>query len=154
VLCSRPVVLFRRYLMKAVVAAVVAAGACLWLDTGGAVTGGVVGATFLVALALSNSRLGRRAEEETADWLARNWYWRRVGVLPGVLRLIMDFFKWVLDRMERVIYTVDEWLRFRSGDSKWALWYKPVLGLVWFFLTYLIRLILNVFVEPTVNPIK
>src|SRR5262249_58269030 len=71
-----------------------------------------------------------------------------------LLRLIMDFCNFILDRLERMIYTVDEWLRFRSGDSKWSLTYKPVLGLIWFFLTYFIRLIINVFVEPTINPIK
>src|SRR5262249_55476385 len=85
---------------------------------------------------------------------ARNWYWLRVDVMPGLLRLIMEFFKRALDRLDRFIYTVDEWLRFRSGDSHWSLLYKPVLGLIWFFLTYAVRLIINIFVEPTFNPIK
>jgi len=154
VLESQPVVLFRRYVLKAALAAAVAVAACLFFGAGGVLTGGIAAVTFLGALAVFNSRFGRRMEEETTDWMARNWYWVRVDVLPGLLRLIMDFFKFILDRIERVIYTVDEWLRFRSGDSKWSLLYKPVLGLVWFVLTYAIRVIINLFVEPTVNPLK
>ena len=53
-----------------------------------------------------------------------------------------------------MLYAVDEWLRFRAGDGRWALFVKPALGLVWFFATYLIRIFIHLFVEPTVNPIK
>ncbi|MBI1918093.1 MAG: hypothetical protein HYS12_25660 [Planctomycetes bacterium] len=153
-LSSRPVVLFRRYLLRPLASAALAAVVCRFFRAGGVLTGGISGTTFLIALGMFNSRFGRRMEEETTDWMARNWYWLRVDVLPGLLRLIMDFFKLILDRLDRIIYTVDEWLRFRSGDSRWTLVYKPVLGLVWFFLTYAIRVIINLFVEPTVNPIK
>ena len=59
-----------------------------------------------------------------------------------------------LESVERLLYSVDEWLRFRTGDSRWSLFFKPVLGLGWFFLTYLIRVFINLFFEPTVNPIK
>src|SRR5262249_36003761 len=93
VLESRPVVLFRRYVLKAALAAAVAVAACLFFGAGGVLTGGIAAATFLAALAVFNSRFGRRMEEETTDWMARNWYWVRGDVLPGLLRLIMDLFQ-------------------------------------------------------------
>ena len=151
---SRAVVQFRRYVVRPLVLAGLVAGACLWVGLDARITASVCGATFLLALLFFGSRLGRRAEEEATDWLARNWYWLRVDVLPGLLGLILWVFKEGLDRLERVLYSVDEWLRFRSGESKWSLAYKPVLGLIWFFMTYAIRIIINVFVEPTVNPVK
>jgi hypothetical protein len=49
---------------------------------------------------------------------------------------------------------VDEWLRFRTGDSRLSFFVKLVLGLVWFVVTYLVRVFINLFVEPTFNPIK
>ncbi len=49
---------------------------------------------------------------------------------------------------------MDEWLRFRPGDNRLSLYAKPVLGLLWFGCTYVFRVIFNLFVEPTFNPIK
>src|SRR5262249_21703659 len=80
--------------------------------------------------------------------------WLKVDVLPGLFRWVVLFFKQAMEGLDRVIYTVDEWLRFRPGDSRLSLYLKPALGLVWFLLTYVIRLVINLFVEPTVNPIK
>ena len=151
---SQAVVQFRRYVLRPLVAAGLAALPCWLLEANGIVTASASAAAFLLALLFFGSRLGRRVEEEATDWTARNWYWLRVDVLPGLFNLILFVFKEALDRLERVIYTVDEWLRFRSGESKWALVYKPVLGLVWFLVTYVLRLVINVFVEPSVNPIK
>ncbi len=151
---SRPVVLVRRHAVRPAVAAGVAAAVCHRAGAGPPLTTGAAGAAFAVTFALFASRLGRRAEEEATDWLARNWYWLRVDLLPGLFQIVMLFFKEVLDRVERVLYAVDEWLRFRAGDSRWSLAYKSVLGLVWFFVTYTIRLLINVFIEPSLNPIK
>ena len=66
----------------------------------------------------------------------------------------MGFFKWVLEAVDSCIYTVDEWLRFRTGDSRLSLIVKPVLGLIWFAVTYVFRLVITLFIEPTLNPIK
>ncbi len=55
--------------------------------------------------------------------------------------------------LDRVIYTVDEWLRFRKGQHPAALALKAVAGLVWFAIAYFLRILVNLFVEPTFNPI-
>jgi hypothetical protein len=66
----------------------------------------------------------------------------------------MAVFKRLLEALDRLLYTVDEWLRFRTGDSRWTFLWKLVLGIVWFVVSYVIRLYVNLFIEPTTNPIK
>ncbi len=152
---STPVVFFRRRLLIPLLLAGIAALVCSRVGIPGPFDDlAAFGITFVLAFLLLGSRWGRLAEESATDWVARNWYWLRVDVLPGLVGLILFAFKETMDRIDRLLYSVDEWLRFRPGDSKLALFYKPILGLFWFFFTYLIRVVINLFVEPTVNPIK
>jgi hypothetical protein len=123
------------------------------------------GASLLIALAvglgvfaaasiLFNSRFGLYLEEVGTDSLVRTWHLFRSDIVPGLVRWVIYLFRRLQEEIERVIYTVDEWLRFRPGDSRLSLYVKPVLGLIWFCFTYVFRLIFNLFVEPTFNPIK
>jgi hypothetical protein len=66
----------------------------------------------------------------------------------------MEIFDRVLESIERVIYTVDEWLRFRGGQGKSSLASKAILGLFWFFIAYVFRFVVTLLIEPQVNPIK
>ncbi len=66
----------------------------------------------------------------------------------------MDFFNAALEAIERVLYGVDEWLRFRGGDGRLMLAAKAVLGLLWAVIAYLARIYVNLLIEPQVNPIK
>lgn len=155
VLDSTPMTFFLRSLLRPVLLALLIWSGWSFLGWEGAADDVVVvGVSFLLAFGFFNSRLGLLTEEAFSDWLVRNWDWLRTDLIPGAVRLILDFFKVLLDRLERIIYTVDEWLRFRRGENRLLLVLKPILGLIWFFLTYLVRVIVNLFVEPTVNPIK
>jgi hypothetical protein len=109
---------------------------------------------FLSAMVVLNTRMGRDAEEIVADSLVRIWRQLYVDVIPGVFRLILTTFDRVLEGIERLLYAVDEWLRFRSGQRRSALLAKAVLGLGWFFVAYLVRIYVNLLIEPQVNPIK
>src|SRR5262249_21602754 len=62
--------------------------------------------------------------------------------------------KTILEAIDRLLYTVDELLRFRTGESQWTFAWKLVLGTLWFFVSYVVRLYINLFIEPTTNPIK
>ena len=66
----------------------------------------------------------------------------------------MDFFNAALERIERVLYGVDEWLRFRGGDRRSTLLVKAVFGLAWAVIAYVARIYVNLLIEPQVNPIK
>lgn len=111
-------------------------------------------AAFLVGCVLLNTRLARDLEEAITEWLVRIWHRLNVSLLPALFQFIMNVFKNLFEGIDRLLYTVDEWLRFRSGDSQWSLAAKLVLGLFWFFVAYVIRIVINLFVEPQTNPIK
>lgn len=113
-----------------------------------------VAALFLAINVLLNSRAGRNLEEITADWLVQTWHRFGIRVLTGVFWWIMDLFKGIVQAIERMLYAVDEWLRFRSGESRLSLVAKALLGLVWFLVTYVIRFCINLLIEPQINPIK
>jgi hypothetical protein len=53
-----------------------------------------------------------------------------------------------------MLYAVDEWLRFRAGQRKRAFLLKALLGVVWFYIAYAFRFVINLLIEPQINPIK
>lgn len=112
---------------------------------------GIVG--LLLSFAI-NSRLGRDAEELAGEWLANVWHDLRSRFLVALFEWVMDFFKWVLNVVERFIYAVDEWLRFHSGETWASLVAKACLGVVWSFVAFLIRIYVNLLIEPTLHPVK
>ncbi len=103
---------------------------------------------------LLNSRLGRDAEEITNDMLGRVWVEFRVRVLAGLFWFVVDLFKSLLEGVDRLLYAVDEWLRFKSGESALSFAAKAVFGSLWFVLSYVVRFCLNLLIEPQINPIK
>ncbi|MGQ9573982.1 MAG: hypothetical protein ACUVUC_01565 [Thermoguttaceae bacterium] len=109
---------------------------------------------FIAAHLLLNSRLGRDLEELVAEGLVQAW--RRIGlrILSSLFLLVMDLFKRFLLAVERLLYAVDEWLRFKSGQTRLTLISKAVLGVIWFYVTYIIRFGIVVLIEPQINPIK
>jgi hypothetical protein len=110
--------------------------------------------TFVIGSLFLNSRWGAYVEETATDSIVRTWELIHADLVPGLVRWIIYFYRRLQEEVERLIYTVDEWLRFRPGDNRLSLFVKPVLGLIWFVVTYLFRVIFNLFVEPTFNPIK
>jgi len=111
-------------------------------------------AIFLTINMLLNSRLGRNVDEVVTDWAVRGWHQLRMRVFAAFLRLIVDTFSQLLEGLERLLYSVDEWLRFRQGDQRVAGVCKAVLGVVWFYVTYVVRFCVTLLIEPQVNPIK
>lgn len=109
---------------------------------------------FVGANLVINSRLGRDLEEIVADEVVRTWKQLYRDIVPGIYRIIVRTFDKVLETVDRLLYAVDEWLRFRSGQNKAMLATKALLGAGWFFVAYLVRFYVNLLIEPQVNPIK
>jgi hypothetical protein len=109
---------------------------------------------FLTINLLLNSRVGRTIEEVIAEAIVQGW--RRFGLrlIVGLFWFFVDLFRRITATIERLMYTVDEWLRFRSGETRVTLAAKAALGLVWFFVAYVLRFAVNVLIEPQINPIK
>lgn len=115
---------------------------------------GAAAAIFAIVSGLVNSRLGSLAEELAVDWIVRQWSTLRRRILPGLFRLIADTSRTLLDLFERAIYRIDELLRFREGEGTLTLVGKAALGTVWAALAYLVRIYINLLIEPQINPIK
>ena len=113
-----------------------------------------VAATFALLSLFVNSRLGRDVEELTFEWFALRWYQLRAHVLVALFEWVWEAFEKLLELVERFLYAIDEWLRFRSGESAVVLGFKAVLGVVWSLIDFIIRFCVNLLIEPQVNPIK
>lgn len=114
----------------------------------------IVAALFLILSLMFNSRIGRDLQEIATDVVVWTWHRLRLEVLPGLFRLVMETFDRLVEAVDRFLYAVDEWLRFRGGEDRLSLAVKAVLGLVWFCVAYVVRIYVNLLIEPQVNPIK
>jgi hypothetical protein len=113
-----------------------------------------LGVAFLLANVLLNTRFSRAAFDLLGDGVAWLVQQIRAGLLPGLFRLIVQVFKTATDMLETLLFRVDEWLRFRAGDSQLSLVLRTMLGLVWFPISYVVRFYLLVLIEPCLNPLK
>ncbi len=109
---------------------------------------------FLVWNMLLNSRLGRDAEEQLSQWLIRSWQRVWGTVLVGLFYLVVDFFRALLEAVDRTLYAVDQWLRFQKGEASWTTWLKLLGGWLWAVVEYVIRFAVTLLLEPQINPIK
>jgi hypothetical protein len=109
--------------------------------------------TLFLAVAL-NTRLGILLEERAADALSRAWILLRDDFLIGLWTFLVWFFGWLTNRIFSLMYTVDEMLRFREGESQATFVLKCVAGVFWFAISYVVRFVWLLFVEPQINPIK
>jgi hypothetical protein len=109
---------------------------------------------FLALNLIINSRTGRNMEEMFYDAVAEGL--QRFGVRPivGLFWFIVDLFRHLMHLVERLMYAVDEWLRFKSRQSWLMMVLKGALGIVWFFVAYVIRFCVNLLIEPQLNPLK
>jgi hypothetical protein len=147
---SWPFQLFYGYFLKPLA---VCAALWLWFPEGFTtlVRAGVI---FLVVNVFLNSRLGHATTEFLTQAVFHSFDALRSGLVQGLVRLIVLVFKQVTDTVEYVLYTVDEWLRFRSGESWLSLVARVLLGVVWFPVSYVARLYVIVLIEPGFNPLK
>lgn len=109
---------------------------------------------FLTFNLFLNSRVGRNIEEMAADWAVQTWNRYGIRFFMGLFWLVVDFFNGVLEAVERLMYSVDEWLRFRSGETASVLFVKICLGTIWSLVAYILRFCVNLLIEPQINPIK
>ena len=134
------------------------ATAIRWISPSETITGhsSTTSATlvFLLVNVVINSRLGRTAEEVFVEWIVHSWQRFGLRILAGAFWWLADLFKSILESIERLLYTVDEWVRFRAGDTPLSIAGKAVLGSIWAFLAYMIRFLVNLIIEPQINPLK
>lgn len=154
-LLGRPLVrrLLRSWFARWVLKPGLPAAAALFLSQGVLRWPLAAGVFILLALGL-NSRTGRDAQEVAADGLVRSGRHLSSQIVPSAGRWILEIFLELMELLDRGLYRVDEWLRFKSGQSRLTLVVKGALGTVWAAIAYFLRLYINLFIEPGVNPIK
>ncbi len=112
------------------------------------------GGAFVAANLLLNSRHVRALEGALLHRLRMGWEKLTGNILTGLYHMVMAFFEAVLEDVDRALYQVDEWLRFRSGQGRAAFVTKALLGVCWFYAAYVVRFVINLLIEPQINPIK
>lgn len=151
---NRTFVRIRRIALTPSLIAVVGCRFVPWLINGVALSWWWVSAIAVLSSLALNSRLGRDAQELTAEWVGNAWYKLRARVVMAVIDWVIDFFRMLLSFLERFLYAVDEWLRFHSDESWLSIVVKAVLGVIWSFASFLIRIYVNLLIEPTFHPVK
>lgn len=109
---------------------------------------------FVAVEVLFNTRPVHAAGDALIRASLRIFDWLRSGLVPELFRFIVRLFKQISDGVEYVLYTVDEWLRFRSGDSRLSMVLRALLGVAWFPVSYAARVYIVMLVEPCFNPLK
>lgn len=115
---------------------------------------GIGALAFVGSLILIHSPPGRIAYEVLAEAAFDTGRYVWASVLPGIVSWLVWIFREVADAVERILYSVDEWFRFREGQSRELLGLKVILAVVWFPIAYAVRFVFYLLVEPQVNPVK
>ena len=151
---SRTFDLTRRWLLQPAICAAVTYAIVYHRDHDRRVATGFAVLVLALTAAFLGTSFGRGVEDAVTDAALRGWRRLRVDLLPGLARFILDLFAAILEGLDRLFYAVDEKLRFRSGEGRASLYLKAVVGALWGIVTYVIRIFINLLVEPTVNPLK
>ncbi len=154
ILRSRTFDVLRRSAIQPAIAGAIAFGVVYAIDRDRRVALGISLAVATSLAALFGTGIGLEAEEWITDVAIRGYSRLRADFLPGLFKFFVDLFDAILEAVEKAIYAVDEALRFRAGQGRMTLWAKGVAGLFWGVLTYVIRIYINLLVEPQFNPIK
>ncbi|MFN6302093.1 MAG: hypothetical protein ACK42H_07870 [Planctomycetota bacterium] len=108
----------------------------------------------LVVSTLLNSRVGRDVQELVFESVSSVWSMLRLRWFVIAIDWIVEFFRTMLLAFERFLYAVDEWLRFHNQESVFSLTAKAILGFFWSVISFLIRIYINLLIEPTLHPVK
>ena len=112
------------------------------------------GGVALLTASLFRTPLGQGIEERFDELLARVWRVISINFILGLFMLVLQIFRTIFEILERGMYAVDEWFRFREGDRSGSFAFKLFFGTLWFFFAYLFRFAWNLLIEPQINPIK
>jgi hypothetical protein len=121
-----------------------------WIIPG--LAGWIVSSVVFIAIAVVTNSAA--AEEIVSDWLVRSSRHLARHIIPGLVRYSLELFAWLMELTARGIYRVDEALRFRPNQASGIVVIKGILATIWFAIAYVLRIYVNLLIEPTVNPVK
>jgi len=155
VVASRAVrALWRFVLEPALVASLVVVPLLLLVDLPPPALIALAALLFAVALFVLRSPLGERLEDGFVDTSIAVRRAFTEDVVPAIVLWVIDVFKRLMDLVEAGMHAVEERLRARPGDSRNKRVWLRVVAVPWFVFAYIVRLVLNVFIEPKYNLVK
>jgi hypothetical protein len=153
-LATAPVRFFRRRLMEATLLGILALVAALLARQPLLNVSVYAVLGFCGGGVLFNTRPGRAIREEVSRALAELHAFLWYDLLLGAYQALLGAFRWVAAWFERLLYRIDEKVRFRAGGGRLVFAAKLVLGVAWFAVHYVVRFVFVVLVEPQFNPVK
>lgn len=114
----------------------------------------ICGPVFVLLTLVLNTSIGVAFQEHLAAGMTKGWRYLNRQIFPGILAFFSELSHRMVEGFDQLLYAVDERLRFHQGDSRLIFWIKGGIGTLWFFVTYFLRIGINVLFEPQVNPIK
>ena len=151
---SKPFVRLRRYMVVPCILAIIVGRTFPWLAGWNPLEWWGVATIALLTSTILNTRMGRDTQEVTRDWIENALHQLQARFVFAFIGWIVDFFRLLLGTLERVLYAVDEWLRFHSDENWLSILAKAILGVAWSFVSFLIRIYVNLLIEPTFHPVK
>jgi len=109
---------------------------------------------YLAMALFLTSPVGRYTSELAIDFLVRAWQELKINIFSALIQAILDLFDNLMIWLERLVYSVDEFLRFRAGDNALMQAVKLAGGVVWFLVSYVVVFVFTLLLEPQINPIK
>ena len=150
---SRVVRFVSRYLGSGIVAGLSTTGLLRLLHVDHEVATSWGWLAFAIVVLFANSPTGRAVRDWAEERLDDTWREIRVNLIPGLLAWIEAVFRELAGWIERLLYIVDERLRFREGRGE-SLLLKTVLAALWFPIAYVVRFAFMLLIEPQINPVK
>jgi hypothetical protein len=111
-------------------------------------------AVFLVVNIAINSHTGLALGETVLQGSIDLFHMLRSGLLLGLYNFIVVLFKQLTHFVEYLLFSVDEFLRFRKGESEASQFVRGLLSAFWSPIAFILRFYWIVLIEPMVNPIK
>ncbi|MCB9882531.1 MAG: hypothetical protein H6834_12135 [Planctomycetes bacterium] len=109
---------------------------------------------FVAIYVVFNTHQWASVREALGQGLVSTWRVFKTYVLRTVWRIALTFFRRARELFESMLYSVDQWLRFRSGDPVLYHALKLAILPVWTPIAYLLRLLYDTSFEPRFNPVK
>jgi len=151
---SQPFVRLRRYMVVPSILAIFVGRTIPWSIGWKPLEWWVVATIAFLTSTILNTRIGRDTQEVTRDWIESALHQLQARFVFALIGWVVDFFRFLLGTLERILYAVDEWLRFHSDENWISVLAKAILGVLWSFVSFLIRIYVNLLIEPTFHPVK
>lgn len=143
-----------RYLGPGIIAGLGTSGGMTLLGAEPRVAGSWGWFAFAIVVLFINSPTGRAASDWFEETLSDTWRQIHANLIPGFISWVQLLFRELAGLVERVLYAVDERLRFRQGQSGESLIVKAILNALWFPIAYTVRFAFMLLLEPQINPVK